>query len=328
MLWFALALTGALAQATYSLSVKVLLRRSSPYPLAGYSFLTASLILFSLVLLTGIPPLGPGLLPAVAVTVTINIIATIFFYRALSITDLSLCVPMLAFTPVFLIFTSFLILGELPSPAGTAGILLVAAGAYVLTREHGHSRTASLLTPFDTLRRDRGVQYMLLVAFLYSISVNYDKEVVMASDPVFASALVLLLLGLAFLMITFGAGIPRRSPGRAGGNTATKPDPDGSAGPRAVSGERSPGDGHSRPLRSVPVPLLYAGVGLVLAVEGIAINTAYTMAIVPYVITIKRLAIFFSVLFGGLILHERHISTRLTGAVVMIAGAIVIGVWG
>ena len=52
------------------------------------------------------------------------------------------------------------------------------------------------------------------------------------------------------------------------------------------------------------------------------------MAIVPYVITIKRLAIFFSVLFGGLLLHERHISTRLTGAVVMIAGAIVIGVWG
>jgi len=69
-------------------------------------------------------------------------------------------------------------------------------------------------------------------------------------------------------------------------------------------------------------------VGMVLAVEGISINIAYTMAIVPYVITVKRLSLFFSVLFGGLFLHEQQIRGRMFGALVMIMGAVVIGLWG
>jgi uncharacterized membrane protein len=67
---------------------------------------------------------------------------------------------------------------------------------------------------------------------------------------------------------------------------------------------------------------------MILAVEGISINTAYTMAIVPYVISIKRLSLFFSVLFGWLLLHEKQIRVRMLGAVVMIIGAFVIGLWG
>lgn len=330
MLWFPLALLGAVSQATYSLAVKVLLRWFSPYSLAGFSFLAASLILFFVTLFSGIPPLGPGLLPALAVTVTINVAATILFYRALSTTDLSLSVPMLAFTPVFLILTSFLILGELPSPAGAAGIFLVAAGAFLLTKEPGDGRHSSLLSPFVTLRHDRGVQLMLFVAFLYSISVNYDKEVVINSSPLFGSALILLFLAVAFLLIEVTIGKRRTFPAR-GGEAPDTPDlsplhnsPD-TQGPSRM---QSPPDTPSSSRFPYPVPLMYGAVGAMLALEGISINTAYTLSIVPYVITVKRLSIFFAVLFGGLLLHERHIRARMTGAIVMIAGAVVIGLWG
>jgi drug/metabolite transporter (DMT)-like permease len=304
MFWFPLALLGALSQATYSYSVKVLLRWIPPFLLAGYSFLAASLVLFSLILASGIPPLGPGLVAAVAATVIINTVATILFYRALSTTDLSLCVPMLAFTPVFLILTSFVILGEIPSPAGAFGIVLVASGAFLLTRMSGHGQSASLLTPFLTLRRDRGVRSMLIVAFLYSLSVNYDKEVVLNSSPLFGSALILFLLAIIFLLIAVSAGTTWSF-------TAQEPDPVPSHPPFPYSRFFTVG-----------------AVGMMLALEGISINTAYTMAIVPYVITIKRLSIFFSVLFGGLLLHEQYIRGRMFGAVVMIAGAVVIGLWG
>ena len=304
MFWFPLALLGALSQATYSFSVKVLLRWIPPFLLAGYSFLAASLVLFSLILASGIPPLGPGLVPAVAATVIINTVATILFYRALSTTDLSLCVPMLAFTPVFLILTSFVILGEIPSPAGAFGIVLVASGAFLLTQRSGHGRSASLLTPFLTLRHDRGVWSMLIVAFLYSLSVNYDKEVVLNSSPLFGSALILFLLAIIFLLIAVSAGTTWSF-------TAQEPDPVPSHPPFPYSRFFTVG-----------------AVGMMLALEGISINTAYTMAIVPYVITIKRLSIFFSVLFGGLLLHEQYIRGRMFGAVVMIAGAVVIGLWG
>ena len=307
MFWFALALLGALSQAAYSFAVKVLLHRVPPWPLAGFSFLSGSLILFAVSLISGIPATGPGFFQAVAVTVAINIVATILFYRALGTTDLSLCVPMLAFTPVFLILTSFLILGELPSPAGAAGILLVAAGAYLLNLAYRDGWPVSLTAPFLSLRHDRGIQAMLLVAFLYSISVNYDKRVVEESDPVFGSAIVLLLLGTAFLVLA-ALTVKGRVPG---GSLPGVP--------------LLPGIQQERPLlRS----LMFPAIGLVLAIELIAINTAYTMAIVPYVITVKRLAIFFSVLAGGLLLGERQLGGRIIGAVVMIAGAVVIAFWG
>jgi drug/metabolite transporter (DMT)-like permease len=300
MLWFALALLGALCQATYGLLVKVLLRTIPPYSLAGISFLAGSALLFLVSVSSGIPPLGPGLLPAVTITVIINFIATILFYRALATTDLSLCIPMLAFTPVFLILTSFLILGELPTPAGAADILLVTSGAYLLNLEYGKSMSEACLAPFRTLMNKKGVQVMLFVAFLYSISVNYDKQVVMESDPIFGSALILLLLGISFLALTILSGMK----GGVSGSTT------GSS------------------LLSFRQILIFAILGLILAFEAISINTAYTMAIVPYVITVKRLAIFFSVLFGGLLLAERQLAGRLVGAGVMIAGTMVIGVWG
>ncbi|MDD1706431.1 MAG: EamA family transporter [Methanoregulaceae archaeon] len=301
MLWFAFALTGALCQAVYGLLVKVLLRTIKPYPLAGFSFLSGSLVLLLVSFLSGIPPLGPGLLPAVAVTVAINLIATVLFYRALATTDLSLCIPMLAFTPVFLILTSFLILGELPSPAGVLGILLVTAGAYLLNLEYRDGRPCSLKAPFESLVTHRGLQTMLLVAFLYSISVNYDKQVVTESDPIFGSAIVLFLLGIAFLLLAIGTGSGLHGSGS---------DPEESFRPS------------SRQVLVFPV------FGIFLAFEAITINLAYTMAIVPYVISVKRLSVFFSVLFGGLLLGEPQLAGRMMGAGVMFAGAVVIGIWG
>ena len=355
----------------------MLLRKVSPYTLAGFSFLSASLVLLFLSIILGIPPLGPGLFRAVAVTVAINIVATILFYRALSSTDLSLCIPMLAFTPVFLILTSFLILGELPSPAGAAGILMVAFGAYLLNLEYVDGRPSSLSTPFHTLMRDRGVQSMLLVSFLFSISVNFDKQVVENSDPVFGSVIVLFLLGSAFLIIATvingrsglflrkDVGNPdgevihgdRDNPDtreHSGGKSGMVPrmdsdvdNPDGkvshsdpdkkqhSAGTYTDEDRNSqPGtnpleiDPPSRISRSIPSFLAFPAVGLILVLEVVAINTAYTMNIVPYVITIKRLAIFFSVLYGGLLLGEGQLGGRIFGAIVMIAGAGIIALWG
>jgi uncharacterized membrane protein len=233
--------------------------------------------------------------------VGINLVATVLFYRALATTDLSLCIPMLAFTPVFLILTSFLILGELPSPAGVLGILLVTAGAYLLNLEYRDGKPCNLKSPFESLLTHRGLQTMLLVAFLYSISVNYDKQVVTESDPIFGSAIVLLLLGVAFLLLAIGTG-------------------------SGLYGSGSEPVEFSRP--SSRQVLIFPVFGFILAFEAITINLAYTMAIVPYVISLKRLSVFFSVLFGGLLLGERQLAGRMTGAVVMIAGAVVIGIWG
>lgn len=315
MIWSLLALTGAIAQAAYSTGVKMLLPKVSPFFLAGSSFLVASGVLFVFSSLVGFPVLSPGFLPAVAVTVAINILATILSYRALAISDLSLCLPMLAFTPVFLLLTSFLILGEVPTLPGIHGICLVAAGSYLMAVRKDPSCSSALLDPFFTLSRDAGVRMMLAVAFLYSISVNYDKVVVETAGPIFGSAVVLGLLGMSFLA---GAGIGLLK----GEGLVIHPGSSHGIGP-LMGKERVFNPGTSR-----GIGLLLLALGLILALEAVSVNLAYTQSIVPYVISIKRLSIFFAVLFGGFFLSEGGIRQRAAGSLVMVAGTVLIALWG
>lgn len=283
MVWFLFALFGALFDSLFYMLSKRLLRNTDQYVLAGGVFLSSFFVLLAVSLYMGIPEIGTGFYSSVLVTAVLNVIAAILYYRALRITDLSLSVPMISFTPVFLIFTSFILLGESPSSFGIAGILLIVAGSYVLN----YSGKRGLSDPVRNILGNRGILYMLAVAFLFSISANFDKLVVKNSDPYFGHSMVFLVIGCSFLVISW----VRKS------------------GSQVSYYRNFPG---------------FFIVGSVLALEAIAINIAYTMQIVPYVISVKRTSILFGVLFGGLVFREKNIHIKVLGAVVMLTGAVFI----
>ena len=129
----------------------------------------------------------------------------------------------------------------------------------------------------------------------------------MNSSPLFSCGIFLFIMALVFLLIA----LLTRTRSSSAAMDPGVPDP-----------------ARSSPQFTQSPLFMYGVVGMVLAVEGISINIAYTMATVPYVISVKRLSLFFSVLFGGLLLHEQQIRGRMFGAVVMILGAVVIGLWG
>lgn len=297
MIWFSLALAGAMAQAVYSAGAKILLRQASPGCVAGGTFLAAAVSLAVISFMRGFPPVIPGFTESVILTVTINTVATILFYRALSSSDLSLCLPILSFTPVFLIITSFFILREIPGFGGITGIFLVAAGSYLLAANETSGRPWDLTRPFRMLLSDRGVQYMFIVAFLYSISVNYDKLVVERSDPVFGSAVVFGLLACIFLLWTTILNL--------------------------FETDNPP---HVR-WWTKRTGLLMPVLGLVLTLEAVSINTAYTLSLVPYVIAVKRLSVLFGVILGGYLFREGHIHRRVFGTAVMVTGTVLIALW-
>ena len=62
----------------------------------------------------------------------IEVAATLIYMRAIRDHPLALTLPYLAFTPVFVILTGYLLLGEIISWRGGLGILLVVAGAWLL----------------------------------------------------------------------------------------------------------------------------------------------------------------------------------------------------
>ncbi len=283
MLWAILAFSGAVLDAGYYALAKRFLASVKDEVLAAGAFLATSALLLLISFARGFPEVSPALFQPVVITGTINIIAAALVFYTLRRADLSLAVPIITFTLVFLMGTSFVVLGEVPTAAGMAGILLIVLGAFCIQVSPGRSGPSS---PWDRARW-KGIVTMLGVAFLYSLSLPFDKAVVLASDTLFGSALACLYIGGAFGVIALVRGSWRRVP---------------------------PGAAFSAAL----------ALGLVLTGATIAINLAYTLQIVPYVIAVKRLSILFSVLIGGLVFREEGLRFRILGALIMIMGVALI----
>ncbi len=130
----------------------------------------------------------------------LNVAAFYFFVRAYRLSDASLAAPLLLLTPVLMLVTSPLLVGQRVSALGAAGVVLSVAGGFVLAlSEPGARPRASLMT----FIRDPGVRSMGVTAAIYSVTANMDKLGVEASTPIFwvaaafdtiaAASLVLLL---------------------------------------------------------------------------------------------------------------------------------------
>ena len=112
----------------------------------------------------------------------LEVAAMLLYMRSLKICDLSLCVPFLSFTPVFLILTGWLILGEGLNRWGILGTLLIASGSYFLGLGNGGR---GFWEPLKALARETGARLMLLVAAIYSVTAALFKLAILHSDPVF-----------------------------------------------------------------------------------------------------------------------------------------------
>jgi len=281
MLWLAYSLLTALFESLKNLSSKKSLVEIDEYWVSFLFRLVIFLLLLPFLLFQGVPPLEEGFWGALIVSGAINSIATLLFMRAIKYSDLSLSIPLRNFTPLFLLFTSPLILGEFPSPLGLMGVLLIVGGSYILNLERGSYG----LEPFRALGRERGPRLMLFIAFLWSISSNYDKIGVTASSPLLWVVAVNLFAAVSLLPLTLRRPLPEFS-------------------------------GRGFPL------LLLAGIlgGLGLFFQ----MNAITLALVAYVIAIKRLGVLLSVLWGRLAFKEENFRKRMPGAVLMVMGAVII----
>lgn len=101
----------------------------------------------------------------------LNAFAQVLYMHAVRRSPLSLTIPYLSFTPVLLLFSAWLALGERPSPFGALGICLVALGAYLLNAP----ARISPLAPLRAIYREKGSLMMLAVAAIWAVTSTIDK---------------------------------------------------------------------------------------------------------------------------------------------------------
>jgi len=181
-LWLFLGLAAALGDSGADVLTKRYFSHLPPYGMALVRLLGALPFLAAAAWFVSPPPLTGSFLFIVAAMLPLEITAMLLYMRALKICHLSLCVPFLAFTPVFLIFTGWLILGEGLNRWGILGTCLIAGGSYFLGLGHGWR---GVWAPFQALARQLGARLMLTVAALYSVTAALFKLAIVHSDPLF-----------------------------------------------------------------------------------------------------------------------------------------------
>ncbi|MFB6174496.1 MAG: EamA family transporter [Candidatus Nanohalobium sp.] len=154
-------------------------------------------VLLAAILYTGLPELSPGFLLLAVPQSAVIAFTSILIAKAYKKSDASIVTPMFAISPLLVLFTSFLILGEAPGILGGLGILLIASGAYMLKAEGSQG----LLDPLKKLWDERGVQIILAVILIYAVTANTDKIGVQMSSPVMWPLTVYTLSSLFMLPV-------------------------------------------------------------------------------------------------------------------------------
>ena len=178
---------------------------------------------------------------------------------------------------------SYLLLNEVPSMVGFVGILFVVAGSMA----HMKSLKFGILTPIVTILKNKGCIFMLIVAFLYSITATLGKILVIKTSPLFISAIYFPLITVLFFPMYLL-------------KSKTK-----------VSELR---ENH----------LTFLCIGISFSLMTIFHTCAIILTIAPNMISIKRTSSLFNVLFGFFIFREKDIGSKFIGTAVMIVGSLLI----
>ncbi len=229
--------------------------------------------------------LRPGFFASLALGVAGNMLAFTLYYRALGIGELSIVLPLVSISPLFMLVTSRVMIGERIPPAGALGVVLIVLGAWFL----GAARDrASLLAPLRALWRDPAARIAVFVAFIWSITSNIDKQCVAASDSFTYPAIFSAVTTLAYAPLAW-----RRDRGEA--------------------------------MRQASSSTLGLGLMLGLLHSGMILCQMNALGYlpVPYVIAVKRSGLLVGVLAGWW-RKEPGIAWRLAGAVIILSGVVIL----
>ena len=287
--WFSLALLCAFALATTDAATKAWLRDYSARELSlvrlGVTGVILAPLLSDMAPLSGLPAAFWGWIGAL---VPLEIAAMLLYMKAIRDHPLSLTVPYLAFTPVFVMLTGFLMLGERVSTRGALGILLVVAGAWLLNLKRADlTDWRGWVRPLAAIVSNPGSRLMLGAALLYSLTSAMGKGAMQYMAPEHFGAFYFVLLGIAAVVLF---ALPQ---------------------PRILHRV------WRRPWAVLAVSLLNAGM---VYTHFLALQ----LVEVAYMIAVKRTSLLVGILYGALLFRERGLARHSLGGGIMLGGVFLI----
>lgn len=282
--WFVLSLLCAMSLSVSDLLSKIALRQADIYLVSWAKVFFSFLFLLGCIFFIRIPTINPRFWTLCIFLFPLEVLALLLYMKAIQISPLSLTVPFLSLTPLFLILTSYLMLNEHLDISGILGVILIVIGAYLLNIKQA---TSGLLRPVKAIFYEKGSWLMIIVAAIFSITANLGKMAIQDTSPVFFAIIhsgITTVLVLPFPLILSNNPI-RQMKDQIG---------------------------------------IFIGIGAAMALMALFHMLAVIRIEVAYMISIKRTSPIFSVLLGYLYLHEGDFAERIAGTTVMFLGALFI----
>ena len=301
-MWLLFASLTAFFEACKDATGKQSLKTLDEYSVLFGSMSAGTIFLLPVLWISGIPTIQPGFWVALLIGGSLNILAFTLYVRALKLADLSLTVPLVTLTPLFLLVTSPLIVQEWPTGADGLGVGLLVVGSYVLNL--GADKTRGIWAPLLAMAHNPGSRLMLCVAFIWSITSNFDKIGVVNSSPLFWAVSLFMAIAVGMIPFVFFSGRKRRNH-------------------RNRRNRRNLG---------VVTSELVGQWQILVATGGLnAIAIAFQMLALPLapvaqVIAVKRMSALLSVLMGHFFFGEKGLRARLTGAAIMVSGVVIMAI--
>jgi drug/metabolite transporter (DMT)-like permease len=146
----------------------------------------------------------PGFWRLLAWSGALNIVAYALYIRAFRLSDASLVAPLVLLTPVLMLVTSPIMVGERVPPMGGAGVLFTVLGVGLLDAGQANGRRFN----FAVFARDKGARAMIATAIIWSVTANIDKLGVKASTPLIWTAAVTIIIAACALLYWLAARRP------------------------------------------------------------------------------------------------------------------------
>ncbi len=281
-LWVILSLITAFSLATSDALTKKALTNANEYIVAWFRLFFSLPFLILTWFFVPMPSLDRTFFLAFACAVPIELVTIVLYIKALKVSPLSLTLPFLSLTPVFLIAVSYVILGEKVSLRGGAGIILIASGSYLL---HIHTISRGILEPLKAITREKGSLMMICVALLYSVTSSLGKMAIEHSSPLFFGITYFIGVTLCFAPIGLWMG---------------------KSDLKRFMKEKM--------YRSIIAP------GFFFAVMISTHMIAMKLTKVAYMISVKRTSLLIGVFYGYIFFRETNIRSRAFGAALMLLG--------
>lgn len=286
--WLVFGLITAFAVATQDATVKKFFSHLSHYEMTSYPTIYSLPFLIITACFMDVPDLDRAFYIYFFISIPLNAFCFLMYNKAIKISPLSLTVPYLAFTPTFIIVTGYLFLNETLNSWGILGIVTTCVGSYILNIDPLHK---DIWRPFKAIFREKGSLLMFTVSFLFAFAIVLGKGAILHSSPLFFSVSFFIALNIFLLLFLYAAGKIRFQ-------------------------------------RFLIHPLKGLLSGGLYFIHVICHGYAISLAKAAYMISVKRLSILLSIIYGGIIFKEKNLFIRFAGALFMLSGAVMIMIKG